>query len=63
MDRVVDGIDECKQANGFMMAYKETETAVGGNPNYVRSRVTHWLIEANIGESEKALPLIRAHQN
>jgi len=63
MDRVVDGIDECKQANGFMMAYKETETAVGGNPNNVRSRVTHGLIEANIDENEKALPLIRAHQN
>lgn len=53
MDQVVDGIDECKQANGFMKAYKETETAAGENPNYVRSWVTHGLIEANIGETKK----------
>ncbi len=63
MDQVVDGIDECKQTNGFLMAYKETETAAGENPNYVRSWVTHGLIEASIGGNDKALPLIRAHQN
>jgi len=63
MNQVVDGIDECKQANGFIMAYKETDTLEGENPDYVRSWLTHGLIEASVAGNKKALPLIRDHQD
>ncbi len=63
MNRVIDGIDECKQPNGYIMAYKETEITNSENPNYVRSWITHGLIEASIAGNPKALPLIREHQN
>ena len=63
MNQVIDGIDKCKQSNGFMMAYKETDTAKGENPNYVRYWVTLGLIEASIAGNEKALSLIRGYQD
>lgn len=69
MDTVIDGIDRCKQANGFIMAYKETETidspvaAKNENPNYVRSKLVQGLIEAGIAGNPRALPLARGHQD
>ena len=33
MDNVVDDIEECKKANGFIMAYPEEETDLSENAN------------------------------
>ena len=63
MNQVIDGIEQVKQPNGFIMAYAEKDTAQGENPNYVRSWLTHGLIEASIAGNAKALPLIRGHQD
>jgi DUF1680 family protein len=61
MDRVVAGIAACKQSNGFIMAYPEKETDLRENANYVRSWITHGLIDAGEAGNPQALPLIRGH--
>jgi uncharacterized protein len=61
MNQVVAGIDDCKQSNGFIMAYKEQDTSVRENANYVRSWLTHGLIDAAGAGNARALPLIRGH--
>lgn len=63
MNRVIDGIEQCKQPNDFIMAYAEKDTAKAENPNYVRAWLTHGLIEAHVAGNSKALPLIRGHQD
>jgi DUF1680 family protein len=59
MNKVIDGIEACKKNNGFIMAYPEEETNLSENANYVRSWVTHGLIDASIAGNPKALKLIR----
>ena len=61
MDAVVAGIGAVKQANGFIMAYPEKETGLRENANYVRSWITHGLIDAALAGNLEALPLIRGH--
>jgi hypothetical protein len=61
MNALVAGIAGCKQPNGFIMAYPEKETAVRENANYVRSWITHGLIDAAGAGNAEALPLIRGH--
>jgi len=67
LDAVVAGIEACRQPNGFIMAYKEEEAlnspVTAENPNYVRSWVTHGLIDASLAGNTRALPLIRGHQD
>ena len=43
------------------MAYPERETALRENANYVRSWITHGLIDASLAGNNEALPLIRGH--
>ncbi len=59
MDAVVAGLASCRQADGFIMGYPEKETALRENANYVRSWVTHGLIDASIAGNPDALKLIR----
>ena len=61
MNAVVAGIAACKQTNGFIMAYTEKDTTFHENPNYVRSWITHGLIDAALAGNPQALPLIRGH--
>jgi DUF1680 family protein len=67
LDAVVAGIDACKQPNGFIMAYREDEAlnspVTTENPNYVRSWVTHGLLDASLAGNPQALPLIRGHHD
>ena len=63
MNRLVDGIEKCKQPNDYIMAYPEELTGKAEYPNYVRSWLTHGLIEASIAGNSKALGLIRGHQD
>jgi hypothetical protein len=61
MNGVVAGISACKQPNGFIMGYPENETGLRENANYVRSWITHGLIDAGAVGNSQALPLIRGH--
>ncbi len=61
MDALVAGIDACRQPDGFLMAYPERETALRENANYVRSWITHGLIDASVAGNSRALQLIRDH--
>lgn len=61
MDNVVKGIENCKKPNGFIMAYKEEDADKSENSNYVRSWLTHGLVDASIAGNDRALKLIRGH--
>jgi DUF1680 family protein len=61
MNQVVDVIDQCKEADGFIMGYPRAETFKGENGAYVRSWVTHGLIEAGYAGNPKAFPLLRGY--
>ncbi len=61
MNALVAGIAAEKQPNGFIMAYPEKETGLRENANYVRSWITHGLIDAALAGNPDALPLIRGH--
>ena len=59
MDFVVGELDRLKEDNGFIMAYPENEYNRKENSNYVRSWMSHGLIEAAEAGNETALPLLR----
>ena len=59
MNRIVDGIEACKQSNGYLMAYPERDILHFENGAYCRSWVTQGLIEAGIAGNLKAYPLLR----
>jgi len=59
LNAVVDGIAECREPNGYIMAYPEDLILHSERGNYTRSWVTHGLIEAGYAGNEKAFPLLR----
>jgi len=59
MDKIVDVIDECKEADGYIMAYPKKKIFAGEYGAYTRSWVTHGLIEAGYAGNKKAFPLLR----
>jgi DUF1680 family protein len=59
MDEIVDGIDECKQTNGYIMAYPENLILYSERGGYTRAWVTHGLIEAGLTGNQKAFGLLR----
>jgi len=61
LNAVVAGLAELKRPDGFIMAYPEEKTTSHENANYVRSWVTHGLIDASIAGNSQALPLIRGY--
>jgi DUF1680 family protein len=61
MNAVVDGIDECKQSNGYIMAYPEDSIFVSERGAYTRAWVTHGLIEAGYSGNPKAFGLLRGY--
>ncbi|HYK88315.1 MAG TPA: beta-L-arabinofuranosidase domain-containing protein [Acidobacteriota bacterium] len=61
MNALVAGIDTCRQSDGFLMAYPEKDTALRENANYVRSWITHGLIDTAVAGNGRALQLIREH--
>ena len=61
MDAVIAGIAEAKRADGFIMGYPEDKTDFRENANYVRSWITHGLIDASLAGNPQALPLLRGH--
>ena len=59
MDQIVDVIDECKERDGYIMAYPKNKIFSGEYGAYTRSWVTHGLIEAGYAGNKKAFPLLR----
>ncbi|MBP1666860.1 MAG: hypothetical protein H6Q23_1720, partial [Bacteroidetes bacterium] len=59
MNKIVDVIDECKEPDGYIMAYPKNKIFSGEYGAYTRSWVTHGLIEAGYAGNEKAFPLLR----
>jgi hypothetical protein len=58
---VVDGIKECREQDGYMMAYQRNTTGYTEHPDYVLSWMTYGLIEAAASGDGNALSLVRDH--
>lgn len=61
LNQIVDVIDMCKEPDGYLMAYKKDDIFVAENGAYVRSWVTHGLLDAGYGGNEKAFNLVRGY--
>ncbi|MHB1935964.1 MAG: beta-L-arabinofuranosidase domain-containing protein [Acidobacteriaceae bacterium] len=61
MDAVVDGIEECRQSNGYIMAYPEDTIFYSERGAYTRAWLTHGLLEAGYGGNPKAFGLLRGN--
>jgi len=59
LDAVVDGIAECRQPNGYVMAYPEDTIFYSERGAYTRAWLTHGLIEAGYAGNTKAFDLLR----
>ncbi len=59
LDAVVDGIEECRAPNGYIMAYPENLILNSERGGYTRAWVTHGLIEAGLAGNPKAFGLLR----
>lgn len=58
---VVDGIEECRQPNGYIMAYPEDTIFFSERDGYTRAWLTHGLLEAAYAGNSKALPMLRGY--
>ena len=61
MNEIVDGIAECRQPNGYIMAYPEDSIFHSERAGYTRAWVTHGLIEAGYAGNPKAFDLLRGY--
>jgi uncharacterized protein len=61
LDRVVDAIADCRQANGYIMAYPEDSIFYSERGGYTRTWVTHGLIEAGFAGNAQAFRLLRGY--
>jgi len=59
MNDLVDGIEECRAPNGYIMAYPEDMILLSERGGYTRAWVTHGLIEAGLSGNPRAFPLLR----
>ncbi len=61
LDAVVDGIAECRESNGYIMAYPQDTIFYSERAAYTRAWLTHGLLEAAYSGNEKALPMLRGY--
>jgi DUF1680 family protein len=61
VNAVVDGIEECRQPNGYIMAYPEETIFYSERAAYTRAWLTHGLLEAAYAGNQKALPMLRSY--
>lgn len=59
MNDIVDVIDQCKEPDGYLMAYPKHTIFDVEFGAYTRAWVTHGLIEAGYAGNKKAFPLLR----
>ena len=63
LDAVISGIEQCRQRDGFIMAYPQNQTAYTEHPDYVLAWVTYGLLEAHMAGNTKALRLLRCQMD
>jgi hypothetical protein len=63
LDAVVDGIAECRQPNGYIMAYPEDTIFYSERGAYTRAWLVHGLIEAGYAGNQKAFELLRGYSD
>lgn len=63
MDQLIDGIENCTEADGWLSAYTQEKMATDEHPDYTTSWTVHGFLEAHIAGNPKALRMIRAHMN
>jgi DUF1680 family protein len=61
LNAVVDGIAQCRQPNGYIMAYPEDTIFYSERGAYTRAWLTHGLIEAGYSGNPKAFELLRGN--
>lgn len=61
LNAVVDGIEECRKPNGYIMAYPEDTIFFSERAAYTRAWLTHGLLEAAYAGNPKALPMLRGY--
>lgn len=61
MNQIVDGIEECRRPDGYIMAYPEDTIFTSERAAYTRAWVTHGLIEAGYAGNPKAFNLLRGY--
>ena len=61
LNAVVDGIAQCRQSNGYIMAYPEDTIFFGQRGAYTRAWLTHGLVEAHYAGNSSALELLRGY--
>ena len=61
MDAIVDGIAECRQSDGYIMAYPEDSIMHSERAGYTRAWVTHGSLEAGYTGYPKAFELLRGY--
>jgi DUF1680 family protein len=63
LDAVVAGIAECRQPNGYVMAYPEDTIFFSERGAYTRAWLVHGLIEAGYAGNTKAFELLRGYSD
>ena len=63
LDAVVDGIAQCRQPNGYIMAYPEDTIFFSERGAYTRAWLVHGLIEAGYAGNRKAFELLRGYSD
>ena len=61
MNAIVDGIEACRQPNGYIMAYPENTLFTSERAAYTRAWLTHGLIDAGFAGNTKAFGLLRGY--
>jgi DUF1680 family protein len=61
MNAIVDGIADCCQSDGYIMAYPEDTILHSERAGYTRAWVTHGLLEAGYTGHPKAFELLRGY--
>ena len=61
MNELIDGIEECRAPNGYIMAYPEETIIESERGAYTRAWVTHGLIDAGYAGNSKAFDLLRRY--
>lgn len=63
MNAVVEGIAQCRQPNGYIMAYPEETIFYSERGAYTRAWLVHGLIEAGFAGNTRAFELLRGYSD
>src|SRR5271157_5355430 len=63
LEAVVEGIAQCRQPNGYIMAYPEDTIFFSERGAYTRAWLVHGLIEAGYAGNPKAFELLRGYSD